>query len=40
MSTVANDIIEIVDYNTVHKRVAEPISAVRYQQNPKYAFLN
>lgn len=40
LSTVANDIIEIVDYNTVHQKVAEPISAIRYKENPKYAFLN
>jgi hypothetical protein len=30
MSTVANDIIERVDYNTIHQKVAQPISQVRY----------
>ena len=38
MKTVANDIIERVDYNTVVQKVSEPVSIVRYQSEPKYAY--
>ena len=38
MKTVANDIIERVDYNTVVQRVSEPVSVVKYQSDPKYAY--
>ena len=38
MKTVANDIIERVDYSTVVQRSDEPISIVRYESNPKFAY--
>ena len=38
MKTVANDIIERVDYNTVVSHYSDPVSIVRYDTNPKYAY--
>jgi len=38
MKTIANDIIERVDYRTVVKHEAEPISIVRYADNPKFYY--
>ena len=38
MKTVANDIIERVDYNTVVTHEAEPISIVKYESNPKFYY--
>lgn len=38
MKTVANDIIERVDYSTIVQNIDEPISILRYQSNPKYAY--
>lgn len=38
MKTVANDIIERVDYSTVVQNIDEPVSIVRYRDNPKYAY--
>ena len=38
MGTIANDIIQRVDYNTVQKEVCDPISELRYADNPSYAF--
>ena len=38
MGTIANDIIQRVDYNTVQKEVTKPISELRYADNPSYAF--
>jgi len=38
MKTVANDIIERVDYRTVIKHESEPISIIRYEDNPKYYY--
>ena len=38
MKTVANDIIERVDYRTVVKQEAEPISIIRYESNPKFHY--
>ena len=38
MKTVANDIIERVDYGTVVRRIDEPASIVKYESNPKFAY--
>lgn len=38
MKTVANDIIERVDYRTVVKHESEPISIVKYESNPKFYY--
>ena len=38
MKTVANDIIERVDYNTVVHNVYEPASIIKYASDPKYAY--
>ena len=38
MKTVANDIIERVDYRTVVQHEAEPASVERYAENPKYYY--
>ena len=38
MKTVANDIIERVDYGTVVQHVAEPASIVKYGSNPKFSY--
>lgn len=38
MKTVANDIIERVDYRAVVKHEAEPMSIVRYESNPKFYY--
>ena len=38
MKTVANDIIERVDYGTVVQHVAEPASIVKYGTNPKFSY--
>ena len=38
MKTVANDIIERVDYGTVVQHVYEPASIVKYESNPKYNY--
>ena len=34
MKTVANDIIQRVDYNTVVQHIDEPISIVKYKEDP------
>ena len=38
MKTVANDIIERVDYNTVVSHYSNPASIVKYETNPKFAY--
>ena len=38
MKTVANDIIERVDYNTVVSHYSDPASIVKYESNPKFAY--
>ena len=38
MKTVANDIIERVDFNTIVQKCAEPISIVKFAANPKFNF--
>ena len=38
MKTVANDIIERVDYNLIVQAYAEPASIVKYVSNPKFAY--
>ena len=38
MKTVANDIIQRVDYNTVVQNIAQPISIVKYKEDPKFAY--
>ena len=38
MKTVANDIIERVDYNTVVSQYSAPASIVTYAGNPKFAY--
>ena len=38
MKTVANDIIERYDYNTVVHHIDEPVSIVKYAKDPKYAY--
>ena len=38
MKTVANDIIERVDYNLIVQSYAEPASIVKYESNPKFAY--
>ena len=38
MKTVANDIIERVDYNTVISHYSDPASIVKYESNPKFAY--
>ena len=38
MKTVANDIIERVDYNMIVQHYAEPASLVKYESNPKFAY--
>ena len=38
MKTVANDIIERVDYRTVVQHEAEPAAVERYAENPKYYY--
>ena len=40
MKTVANDIIERVDYNTVIQHSSDPASIVTYESNPKFAYFN
>jgi len=38
MKTVANDIIERVDYGTIVRHVDEPASIIKYETNPKFAY--
>ena len=38
MKTVANDIIERVDYNTVVSQYSNPASIEKYASNPKFAY--
>ena len=38
MKTVANDIIERVDYSTVVMNCYGPASVVKYATNPKFAY--
>ena len=38
MKTVANDIIQRVDYNTVVQNIDMPVSIVKYQEDPKFAY--
>lgn len=38
MKTIANDIIERVDYSTVVQHIDEPVAIVKYETNPKYNY--
>lgn len=38
MKTVANDIIQRVDFNTIVQHIDEPVSIVKYREDPKYAY--
>ena len=38
MKTVANDIIERVDYSTVLMNCNRPASVVKYKDDPKFAY--
>jgi len=38
MKTVANDIIERVDYSTIVQHIDEPASIIKYETNPKFAY--